>query len=110
MKNQLIIATLFIFIFFACGSRVSFEDQIKNDLSTKLPAGICDGIAKGAVISNILVGEIVDIGLQGMTDVTYELDYEVSGVTIHHKAALLYIKSGSSYTLASMGGCEFEMK
>jgi len=45
-----------------------------------------------------------------MTDVTYELDYESNGVKKHHKSALLYIKRGSSYKLASMGGCEFEMK
>ena len=79
-------------------------------MNIKLPSGICDSIPKGAIISNIVVGEIVDIGLQGMTDVSYELDYESSGVKKHHKSALLYIKRGSNYKLASMGGCEYEMK
>ncbi len=97
------------FIFFACNSQ-SFEDQIKGDLNAKLPTGICDSIPKGSTISNIVVGEIVDIGMHGMTDVTYELDFESNGVTKHHKSALLYLKKGSRYTLASMGGCEYEMK
>ena len=109
MKNLFYLSLLIITII-ACGPNVSFEDQIKNDLSTKLPTGICDSIPKGSTITNILVGEIVDIGMQGMTDVSYELDYEHDGNKKHHKSALLYIKKGSSYTLASMGGCEYEMK
>lgn len=100
-----VLSTLLI----ACSSQ-SFEDQIKNDLSTKLPSGICDSIPKGAIITNITIGDIVDIGLQGMTDVSYELDYEANGINKHHKSALLYIKTGSNYKLASIGGCEYEMK
>lgn len=94
----------------ACQNKVSFEEQIVNDLKTKVPTGICDSIPQGAVISNIVVGEVVDIGVQGMTDVSYELDYEVDGVKKHHKAALLYLKNGSNYKLAAMGGCEFQLK
>ncbi len=26
----------------------------------------------------------------------------------HHSSAMLYIKSGSSYKLAALGGCEYE--
>lgn len=111
MKKQLIILTGVIVLFLiSCGPKISFEDQIKDDLSTKLPTGICDSIPLGATISNIVVGEIVDIGLQGMTDVSYELDYESNGSKKHHTSALLYIRSGSTYKLASMGGCEYEMK
>lgn len=108
MKHLIFLLSLFMFV--ACGAGISFNDQIKNDLTTKLPTGICEGIPKGSTISNIVVGEIVDIGFQGMTDVSYELDYESNGVRKHHKAALLYIKSGSQYKLASMGGCEYKMK
>lgn len=103
------ILVLACMLLLACNSQ-SFEDQIKNDLSSRLPTGICDSIPKGSTISNIVVGEIADIGLQGMTDVSYELDYASNGVTKHHKSALLYIKQGSRYKLASMGGCEYKMK
>lgn len=109
MKFYLSNILLMSLILLACSGQ-SFEDQIKNDLLIKLPSGICDSIPKGANISNIVIGEIVDIGMQGMTDVSYELDYESNGTTKHHKSAMLYIKRGSSYTLASLGGCEYEMK
>jgi len=109
MKSYLSFLILSVFLLISCSNQ-SFEDQIKKDLTTKIPSGICDSIPKGATITNIIVGDIVDIGLQGMTDVSYELDYNSNGVIKHHKSALLYIKRGSRYTLASMGGCEYEMK
>lgn len=103
MKNYLFI--LFISVLFAvgCSSGMTFEEQIINDLSTKLPSGTCDDYPKGTIISNIKVGEIVDIGLDGMTDVSYELDYEIDGVTKHKSSAMLYLKRGSKYKLAVMG-------
>lgn len=101
---------IIVILMMSCQGQMSFNDQIVNDLNTKIPTGICDSIPKGSILTNIVVGEIVDIGLNGMTDVTYELDYEVKGKIRHHKSALLYLKSGSKYRLASMGGCEFEMK
>jgi len=61
MKYNLFILLGLFTLLFACNSQ-SFEDQIKNDLNIKLPSGICDSIPKGATISNIVVGEIVDIG------------------------------------------------
>lgn len=96
-------------ILVSCGGQ-SFEEQIKNDISSKMATGICKEIPKGATISNIVVGEIVDIGLEGMTDVTIEFDHEIDGVKKHHESAILYIKRGSSYTLAVLGGCEYKMK
>lgn len=103
-------STLFLFslLLFACSSQ-SFEDQIKSDLTTKLPSGICDSIPKGSTITNIALGEIVDIG-KDMTDVSYELDYEYKGVEKKLKSAMLYIKEGSRYKLAVLGGCDYEMK
>ncbi|MEM1214895.1 MAG: hypothetical protein AAGJ82_04380 [Bacteroidota bacterium] len=94
----------------SCGS-ASFEDQIRNDIAARIPTGICPEFPKGTVVSNIQVGEIVDIGLGGMTDVSYEFDYDINGKKGHKSSALLYIKEGSSYKLASMGGdCNYEMK
>jgi len=43
------------------------------------------------------------LGMEGMTDVSYEFDYEINGEKNHKESAMLYIKKGSRYTLASMG-------
>lgn len=51
-------------------SGMTFEEQIINDLSTKLPSGTCEGYPQGTIITNIKIGKIVDIGLDGMTDVS----------------------------------------
>lgn len=101
MKNLFILLTaLFIF---SCSPGMTFEEQIINDLATKLPSGTCEGYPKGTKITNIKVGEIVDIGLDGMTDVSYELDYEINGEVKHKSSAMLYLKRGSKYELAVMG-------
>lgn len=96
-------------LLYSCGGQ-TFEEQIKSDITGKMATGICDSIPQGAIISNIKVGEIVDIGMQGMTDVSIEFDYEKNGVTKHHSSAMLYLKKGSRYKLAALGGCEFDMK
>ncbi len=103
MKNYFIILFTSTFYFISCSSGMTFEEQIINDLSTKLPSGTCDGYPKGTIISNIKVGKIVDIGLDGMTDVSYELSYEINGVKKDTSSAMLYLKRGSKYKLAVMG-------
>lgn len=103
MKNYLFILLASTFYFTSCSPGMTFEEQIINDLSTKLPSGTCDGYPKGTIISNIKVGEIVDIGLGGMTDVSYELSYEINGVKKDTSGAMLYLKKGSRYNLAVMG-------
>ncbi len=110
MKN-VINALIFALMFVSCGQGISFEEQIINDIQTKIPSGICKEFPKGTILKNIQVGDIVDIGLNGMTDVSYEFDYEINGEEKHKKSALLYIKSGGSYKLASMGSdCDYEYK
>ncbi len=94
--------------FSSCKPSMTFEQQIINDLATKLPSGNCEGYPKGTKISNIVVGEIIDIGIDGMTDVSYELDYEIDGVVAHKSGAMLYLKRGSKYRLAVMG-CESDI-
>lgn len=103
MKNLLIILIISLFYFTGCSPSITFEEQIINDLSTKLPSGTCDGYPKGTKISNVKVGEIVDIGIDGMTDVSYTLTYEINGVKKDTTSAMLYLKRGSSYVLAVMG-------
>lgn len=92
----------------SCTQGMTFEEQIINDLSTKLPSGTCDGYPKGTIISNIEVDKIVDIGLNGMTDVSYSLTYEINGVKKDTSSAMLYLKRGSKYILAVMG-CESDI-
>ena len=102
--NKIIALAFFSVIYIiGCGPSMTFEEQIINDLSTKLPSGTCDGYPKGTIISNIKVGEIVDIGIDGMTDVTYSLTYEIDGVKRDTTRAMLYLKRGSKYNLAVMG-------
>jgi len=103
MKNYLIILLAVTFYFIGCSSGMTFEEQIINDLSTKLPSGTCDGYPKGTIISNVIVGKIVDIGIDGMTDVSYQLTYENNGVKKDTSGAMLYLKRGSKYKLAVMG-------
>lgn len=104
------ILLLFIASIYACGSGNTFKDQIIEDVSSKMGTGICDSIPMASNITNVVVGEIVDIGGTGMTDVTIEFDYENNGDRKHHKGAILYIKEGSRYKLAALGGCEYDMK
>ncbi len=103
MKPVFIILIISAFYLMGCSPGMTFEEQIINDLSTKLPTGTCDGYPKGTKISNIKVGEIVDIGMDGMTDVSYTLTYEINGVKKDTSSAMLYIKRGSKYVLAVMG-------
>lgn len=109
--KQFIYLILAIGFFASCGSGMSLEEQAKADLLRLLPSGICDDIPTGTVLSNVVIGEIVDIGLQGMTDVSYTMDVTINGTVDQRESAMLYIKQGSRYTLASLGGnCDYEMK
>lgn len=108
MKNYLFILLALSLYCLACSSGMTFEEQIINDLSTKLPSGTCDNYPKGTIITNVRVGEIVDIGLDGMTDVSYSLTYEFNGVKKDTSSAMLYLKRGSKYKLAVMG-CDSDM-
>lgn len=108
MKNSLFLVIATTLYLTSCSPGMTFEEQIINDLSTKLPSGTCDNYPKGTIISNIKVGEIVDIGIGGMTDVSYELSYEIDGVKKDTSGAMLYLKKGSKYKLAVMG-CDSDM-
>jgi outer membrane lipoprotein-sorting protein len=111
MKNLFSALALLAILSAACGPAMTFEEQIINDLQTKIPSGICEKFPKGTVLSNVQVGEIVDIGLDGMTDVSYEFDYEINGESGHEEGAMLYLKRGNRYVLASMGSdCDFELQ
>ncbi len=108
MKNPFTIMLVITSLLLACSSSMTFEEQIINDLATKLPSGTCDNYPKGTIISNIKVGEIIDIGLDGMTDVSYSLTYEINGIKKDTSSAMLYLKRGSQYHLAVMG-CDSDL-
>ena len=109
--NQKYILLLFtvIIIVSSCETQ-SFHDQIINDIESKIPSGICPEFPKETKLSNIEIGEIVHIGLEGMTDVSFEFDYKIEGETIkHRKSVLLYMRKGNKYTLAEIGiNCDFK--
>ncbi len=108
LSQSICILTLVV-LMSSCGDGMTFNDQITNDIKTKMGTGICKDIPSGSIISNIKIGEIVPIEGLG-TDVTIEFDYEVNGETKHHSSALLYVNNGSSKKLGAIGGCEYEMK
>ena len=99
--HALIIGSFFIVS--SCGESMTFEEQIENDISTYISNGNCKEFPKGTEVLNIKVGDIVDIGLDGMTDVSYSFDYEVNGQIKHKESAMLYINNSGNYRLASMG-------
>lgn len=112
MKKGLKASLMIIAIgtFCGCGKKMTFEEQIANDVSTKMGTGICESIPKGSTISNVKVGEIAPIGDTGLIDVSLAFDYENGGEKKHHESAVLYSKQGSRYDLEALGGCDYKRK
>jgi len=80
----------------ACGSKMTFEDQIKKDIYDKISSGYCeaDNISKDAEIKNLKIGDITPIGDTGMIDVALEFDMVNSdGTEQHMEEAMLYLES-----------------
>jgi hypothetical protein len=111
MKKAIILTgiILTLFIVYSCGKK-TFNEQIKEDVISKMGTGICDSIPSNSIISDVIIGEIVPIGNTGLTDVSIEFDYTVNNIKKHKKDALLYSKSGDVYTLEKIGGCEYSRK
>lgn len=112
MKKSLfpILVVVIAASFKGCGSDVSFPDQIKNDVVSKMGTGICDSIPAGSVIKNVVVGEITPIERTPLIDVAIEYDFECNNETTHKSGAVLYSKQGSTYYLEALGGCEYSRK
>ena len=108
LLSNIISALTLVFLLSSCGG-MTFNEQITNDIQTKMGTGICKDIPSGSAITNIKIGDIVPIEGLG-TDVSIEFDYEVNGETKHHTSALLYVKNGSGHKLGAIGGCEYDMK
>lgn len=110
MKRTLKLLTLGLIasLSYSCGETKTFEQQITDDVVSKMGTGICDSIPNGANITNVKIGEIVPIGETGLIDVSLEFDYEINQKTTHKKEAVLYSKAGNSYRLEALGGCDYE--
>ncbi len=100
----------FLIVAVACGKKMTFEEQITNDVVSKMGTGICDSIPAGSTIKNVKIGEITPIGETGLVDVSLEFDFEKDQTTTHKKGAVLYSKQGSTYYLEALGGCEYDRK
>jgi len=91
----------------SCGKKMTFEEQIKQDVYEKISAGYCesDSIAKDSKIKNFQIGEITPIGETGMIDVSLEFDVVNSGGTEKHvKEAMLYLEKGNGEKMLAVFG------
>ncbi len=92
---SLLIALAVMFIS-SCDKKMTFEDQIKQDVYEKISSGYCesDNIAKDAEIKNFQIGEITPIGDTGMIDVSLEFDVvDSDGTEQHMEKAMLYLEN-----------------
>lgn len=91
----------------SCGKKMTFKEQITQDVYQKISAGYCesDSIAKNSEIKNLQIGEITPIGDTGMIDVSLEFDVVNSGGTQKHvKDAMLYLKNGKGKKILAIFG------
>ena len=82
----------------SCGNKMTFQEQIKQDVFDKIENGYCDAdkIPKGTEIRNFKIGEITPIGDSGMIDVALEFDVtDTDGNEQHITEAMLYLESGN---------------
>lgn len=100
-------AVTIVLLLAGCGGIMTFEDQIKRDVKSKMATGICDDIPENAKISNVIVVETTSINGTALIDVTITFDYTVNGTTINKEGALLYTRNVKGNILEAIGGCEY---
>ena len=91
----------------SCGKKMTFEEQIEQDVYEKISAGYCesDSIAKDSEIKNFQIGEITPIGETGMIDVSLEFDVVNSdGAEKHVEYAMLYLENESGNKMLAVFG------
>ena len=101
-----------IFLISSCGKKMTFEDQIKQDVYEKIASGYCetDKIGKDAEIKNLQIGEITPIGDTGMIDVSLEFDVtDIDGVEKHIIDSMLYLKKGNSKEVLAIF-CDYDFR
>lgn len=108
---KLVVSTLLLSaVLCSCQSRKTFREQMINEIHTKITSGICSNFPSGIILSNIKLGELVNVDHEGMTDLTYEFDYELNGIKKHQNSALVRLKRGRIYRLVALGSyCNFSI-
>jgi hypothetical protein len=97
----------------SCGSNMTFEEQIKQDVYEKISSGYCeaDKIAKDAEIKNLQIGEITPIGDTGMIDVSLDFDVvDSDGTERHVKEAMLYLENSNGGRKMLAIFCEYDYR
>jgi len=104
--TNLLIIVLAVLALNSCGKKMTFEEQIQNDVYEKIAAGYCesDSIARNAEIKNFQIGEITPIGETGMIDVSLEFDVVLDGTEKHVKDAMLYLENGNGKKILAIFG------
>lgn len=103
-KNMLFFSIL---VFFSACSGPTFKERIVDDISSKMNTGICEDIPKGALINEVVVGDITPIGDSGLIDVSFSIQFDNGQETKKKEGALLYSKQGNRYKLEKIGGCKY---
>ncbi len=99
---------LLLFVFLACGGkRLSFEELVVQDVTTKMGNGICDSIPVGAKIVDVKIGAIHPIENLGLIDVDVSFNYTINNKKNDYSTALLYSDNGGEKKLEAIGGCRF---
>lgn len=93
--SNLLFSLLAVAIIYACGNKLTFKEQIAQDVYEKIAKGYCtkEEIPKEAEVTNLKVGEITPIGDTGMIDVALEYDVTANGETRHITDAMLYLET-----------------
>ncbi|TVZ10626.1 hypothetical protein JM80_3179 [Cellulophaga sp. RHA_52] len=114
MKNtsHSLLVILFFLIIVSCDKKITFEQQISQDVYQKIASGYCeeDKIPKDAVIKNFKIGEITPIGDTGMIDVALEFDVtDADGNEEHITEAMLYLDKGKDKKMLAIF-CEYDYR
>ncbi len=96
-----------VLIFFSACSGPTFKERIIDDISSKMNTGICEDIPKGALINEVVVGDITPIGDSGLIDVSFSIQFDTGQEIKKQEGALLYSKRGNRYKLEKIGGCKY---
>lgn len=109
MKQKLIFTGIILFamLSFSCGEKLTFEEQIKKDISNIKSIKECNSVPEGAVITNVTFGNLNPTPGTSMYVVFVEYDYTITEKTTHIKNSYIYFKRGESYEFSKVvGGCD----
>ena len=93
---------------FLFGAAELKDSKIHKDLNTYLNSEYCENIQSSAQISNIDIGDKVDMDGINWVDVSFSYDLTVNGVVDKIQSALLYEEGFLGYELLSIGDCELD--